>query len=201
MLFFRYVDNIAYDLYVPDLDAKPGRIAAEDDSACLSNGNVPYDGPVSLQNCAPHNDQQQWVMTHDGYLQLNFYPKHELSCLHLETIELVGCEGAETWEAVDKQIRLKGDNNQCLERSKGNRVRVRDCKDGLPAQEWQRTVDGTNKMTGFTLQNADSGHCLDNMQRARGPPGLYGCHGGGTQRWLLDDGKYNFLRGEGGGDA
>merc|ERR1712146_226494 len=38
------------------------------------------------------------------------------------------------------------------------------------------------------MGGADSGICLDNMQRQRGPPGLYGCHGGASQRWLFKDG-------------
>merc|ERR1711862_867296 len=34
-----------------------------------------------------------------------------------------------------------------------------------------------------TLSGPAFDACLDNMQKATGPPGLYGCHRGTTQQW------------------
>lgn len=37
----------------------------------------------------------------------------------------------------------------------------------------------------FDLLHHSYDTCLDNMQRKRGAPGLYACHGYGTQRWMV----------------
>ena len=76
----------------------------------------------------------------------------------------------------------------------GLQVKLREC-DGSHAQHWVfdvhpdvRGMDhGKDK---GTLSGPEHALCLDNMQKKSGPPGLYGCHGYGTQRWVITaDGK------------
>ena len=40
-----------------------------------------------------------------------------------------------------------------------------------------------------TVSDPARSQCFDNMQRATGPVGFYGCHGGSTQRWMLSGGR------------
>lgn len=42
---------------------------------------------------------------------------------------------------------------------------------------------GAGKPVGGILSGPERDICLDNMQKKTGAPGLYGCHGYGTQRW------------------
>jgi hypothetical protein len=188
----RYLDNIAYDEYIPSLDAQPGRIASEDDTTCLSSGNQPFGGHGKLEHCAAHNDDQEWVYNNDGYIQLNHYPRHMLLCLHLETIAMVGCDAAPKWEIKGNTVRMTADGGKpgaghCLEMAKGNKLRARAC-DGSTRQTWTMEHDSTGRFAGFTMEPLDMARCLDNMQHNRGAPGLYGCHGGQTQRWKLTEG-------------
>merc|ERR1711920_984024 len=39
------------------------------------------------------------------------------------------------------------------------------------------------------LSDPDRSACLDNMQKTSGAPGIYACHGGGTQQWTMRNGK------------
>ena len=186
-----FLDNVAYDIYVPGLQASPGRWASLDGKTCLANPSTDFDGPAKLQSCALHNDRQQWVFGEDGYIYLNVYPKHAMLCLRIETVALVGCETAEAWVLDGNRYKLSDDPTQCLERGLDQKLRVRKCSPTSLAQEWQfeHGLSNGQNFPGTVLKGADTGHCLDNMQRQRGAPGLYGCHSGATQRWKLSPGR------------
>ncbi|EGD79205.1 polypeptide N-acetylgalactosaminyltransferase 6 [Salpingoeca rosetta] len=204
-----YLDNVAYDVFVPDIDATPGQIASKDEAQCLSNNGVKDDGPVTLQSCAPHNDQQQWVVSPRGYIYLNHYPRVTLLCLRVDTIALVGRSDALTFERRGSRLHNKADPSSCLARTPDNRLHLQPCAAqssdsastvqtaALQAQVWEfkpaehapRRIAAAGVPPGtevFVMSTGKSGTCLDNMQQQRGVPGLYGCHGGFTQQWVLD---------------
>ena len=55
-----FLQNIAYDLFVPELHPRPGRISRAEGTLCLSGANVDLEGNPSLQGCAIHSDRQQY---------------------------------------------------------------------------------------------------------------------------------------------
>jgi hypothetical protein len=91
------------------------------------------------------------------------------------------------------RLRLAGELSVCLSRrvDSGDAVPVtfHACSDTV-RQQWVFSPKGGEEGEEgdgerFGTIGAPTGGCLDNMQRERGPFGLYGCHDGGTQQWSL----------------
>ena len=84
------------------------------------------------------------------------------------------------------KLRLESDPLVCLSRriDSGDPVPVTfsKCEDTV-RQHW--LFDVKDAASGAITIGSPDGNCLDNMQRERGPFGLYGCHGGGSQQWII----------------
>ena len=194
-----YLNEVAYDVFVPDLEPVPGQLTSIDKTKCLSNNGVVEEGPLSLQSCAPHNDQQQWVFSPRGQIYLNHYPKTSLLCLRIDKLALVGRADAIAWQVNGNRIQRADDPSTCLAWTLDHRIVPRACEEGAMSQTWQlqQPPNAVNQLIAaarknsdgvFVLSSGDAGTCLDNMQQKRGIPGLYGCHGGATQQWIIDEG-------------
>jgi polypeptide N-acetylgalactosaminyltransferase len=79
-------------------------------------------------------------------------------------------------------VHPSGQPQECLARD-GETVALGPCR-GTLSQKWALSETGDG-----VVSDPDGGVCLDNMQRTAGPPGLYGCHGGGTQLWTFTGGR------------
>ena len=82
-------------------------------------------------------------------------------------------------------LRSLDQESMCLQRGSqsGDVLKYRSCvTDGSELhQQWefrQKGPDGTLSGPGFDV-------CIDNMQKSSGAPGMYACHGYGTQRWTF----------------
>lgn len=98
-----------------------------------------------------------------------------------------GGGGGDGKDGTAFKLRLGSDHSICLSRriDSGDPVPVTfsKCTDTV-RQHW--IFDIKDRETGAMTIGSLEGNCLDNMQRERGPFGLYGCHGGGSQQWLID---------------
>jgi hypothetical protein len=133
------------------------------------------------------------VSTSKGYIQFKEHYNHKLICLRTELVSQMPCAIAGTWHitaiARGSTIESNSKPGWCLERGvySGDVPKLRLCNASQPHQTWvhEKGADGAGTLSGPTHAT-----CLDNMQRKSGPPGLYACHGYGTQRWrLLPNGK------------
>jgi len=156
---------------------------------------------------------QHWTMTTGGYIQSAHYVHNsDLSCLRANFLSQTTCNlngegGANKPFAFDIvpvvggtvagdggggggsaafKLRLKTDRSICLSRriDSGDPVPVTfsKCEDTV-RQHWLFDVKDAD--TGAITIGSPDGNCLDNMQRERGAFGLYGCHGGGSQQWII----------------
>lgn len=182
---------------------------------CIDNVND-FRGPINLNPCLGHGvsmgekiagrAKQEWTMTHSGYIQSAHYVHNsDLACLRANFLSQTSCNvNEETYKPFEFEVeaihgeegetdfvrlKLKSDPTICLSRriDMGDPVPVTfsKCIDTV-RQEWE--FDVKDKETGAMTIASPDGNCLDNMQRERGPFGLYGCHGGGSQQWILTKG-------------
>ena len=150
-----------------------------------SRGRV--SGAVELAACSPHSENQKLELTSRGYLQFAAVLDQKLVCVRVNLVSQVPCGQAGAWDLTEKgELRSAERPGMCLDRGLGGEeVDLRACS-GAAGQRWaHRKVDAGG---GGTLSGPSLDACLDNMQRSSGPPGLYGCHGGGTQQWVLPPG-------------
>jgi polypeptide N-acetylgalactosaminyltransferase len=120
--------------------------------------------------------------TKDKYLQIDTFVKHALICMRLDVISQGSCATAAKWKRDGENGKLLrvADEDLCLTRGDDATVKLKPCRDSSMQQQWLFTGSGS-------LSDPEKALCLDNMQKSTGAPGLYGCHGGGTQRWLLTE--------------
>ena len=129
-------------------------------------------------------------MTSKGYVQVAGYVQHHMVCFRVERVSQVPCDAAARWQfSGSSQIESADHRGMCLERAvySGDQVKLRRCS-GRTRQHWE-LGPGDGNGPGGTLSGPDRDICLDNMQKKTGAPGLYGCHGHGTQRWEVDGGQ------------
>ena len=185
--FAWFLKTVCRDQYVPDrhpAERSYKNSMAGADDLCI-DGAFKRKGAVQLKPCRTSHTQLV-SFTQGGYLQLAKFVQHVLTCIRIEMVSQMECDVAPVWQVSPRdqagEMKLAG---KCLTRGtdSGDQVRLRAC-DGRAGQQWLfKSVKGTPDAG--TLSGPEWALCLDNMQKLSGPPGLYGCHGYGTQRWKI----------------
>ncbi|CAL1132752.1 unnamed protein product [Cladocopium goreaui] len=179
MLASAMMMQIRRDLYIPDEDTEIGKFLSVHTSQCITGGHDSQ-GPVHFDSCNSNAGELQVEWTSRNYIQISPHVNHHLVCLRTQIMAQVPCNKGTKWKMEGKQLRSLDRKGSCLTRSpSGEALDLVNCKD-VRLQQWLFQNPGT-------LSGPDKDLCVDNMQRSSGPPGLYGCHGGNTQRWQLDD--------------
>jgi polypeptide N-acetylgalactosaminyltransferase len=183
-----FLQNVAHDLYVPDLTAPADpHVRTLQGDMCLDNEGR-TSGFAAVKPCLSGTKNQAWLYSKSKYLQMETYiGVADLVCVRFDEVGLGPCTAAAKWTVQGATIRPASWADYCLTRDV-DRVALRPCSESM-YQRWQPVATAAGADGGATLSDPDGGICLDNMQRHEGPPGLYGCHGGSTQRWALIDGK------------
>ncbi|CAE8651384.1 unnamed protein product, partial [Polarella glacialis] len=175
-----FLKTVVRDLYVPELHALPGRLSTPGLKRCVDNSGQEA-GPLHLQSCT-RQESQKLEFTSAGYLQFAKHLEHMLRCIRTQTMSLVSCDQAPSWDLREGgEIVSQTRPNMCLDRGAAGseQLDLQQCS-GSARQTWNFKGSGT-------LAGPDFDNCVDNMQRTSGPAGLYVCHGGDTQQWKLDD--------------
>eukprot|EP00039_Didymoeca_costata_P029384 m.24449 g.24449 ORF g.24449 m.24449 type:complete len:719 (+) comp7608_c1_seq2:260-2416(+) len=173
-----FLKEVCRDQYVPDKLSTAVLLkmtsSVSNDLCMDSRGNT--QGPVGLSQCRG-GSSQKFSFTQEGFIQVANYIGHQLICVRIEPVSQVSCDEAPSWDFEEGVTEIKI-RDQCLTRGpdSGDQVKIRSC-DGRSSQQWRFTDHGTIAAPEGTL-------CVDNMQRKNGPPGMYGCHGYGTQQWI-----------------
>lgn len=174
-----FLKEVCRDLYIPDEDTEIGKFLSVHTSQCITGGHDSQ-GPVHFDSCNSNAGELQVEWTSRNYIQISPHVNHHLVCLRTQIMAQVPCNKGTKWKMEGKQLRSLDRKGSCLTRSpSGEALDLVNCKD-VRLQQWLFQNPGT-------LSGPDKDLCVDNMQRSSGPPGLYGCHGGNTQRWQLDD--------------
>ena len=188
--FSWFLSDVMRDEYIPDVQPVRGTIADPGGALCLDGGGQ-HKGPLAASACRPHKKSQEWVHTAKGYLQIADLVEHHTVCYRAERVAQVSCRDAPRWEHRGELRSLVPEHEgHCLERAvySGDQVKLRRCT-GRQRQAWVLGAEA-KPGKGRTLSGPMRDVCLDNMQKLDGPPGLYACHGHGTQLWrLTDEGK------------
>jgi len=183
-----FLDNVCRDMYVPDVRGQEAQLAAADGSTCLGiDGRTEQ---LHLERCSVGSTRQMLEATSQGFLQLSTHVDHRLVCLRSKVISQVGCVGAPRWERHSNSLIASLDRpGLCLDRGLyAGSPDLQPCSER--AVEHQRWLLKEQPGGGISVSDPDFALCIDNMQATSGAPGLYPCHGGGTQLWrLLDDGR------------
>ena len=177
-----FLNHVAADLYVPDLHVPLApRISDPSGKFCLDGGGRAT-GSVAVKACSSI-PSQAWVFTSRHYIQREGYVGYDLPCLRCDAVSMVECasKDAVAWTFHESALHPQDRPGLCLERV-SDRLALRPCRVGRAAQQWNVPPPGTAGV----LADKDRSVCLDNMQRRRGAPGLYGCHGGDTQQWTMN---------------
>jgi len=175
-------------MYVPDVHGREGQLAAPDGSTCL--GIDARTEQLRLERCSAGSQSQTLEVTSSGYVQLSSHVDHRLVCLRAKVISQVGCVGAPRWERHSNSLLASLDRpGLCLDRGLfADSPDLQPCSER--AVEHQRWLLKPQASGAVSVSDPDFALCIDNMQATSGAPGLYPCHGGGTQLWkLLDDGR------------
>eukprot|EP00040_Diaphanoeca_grandis_P027323 m.155196 g.155196 ORF g.155196 m.155196 type:complete len:732 (-) comp30930_c0_seq2:148-2343(-) len=190
-----YLKEVVRDLYVPDFVPNISVVGERNAAGgarrqCLDHKEHPT-GAVSMSAC--HQSKTQlFAFTSAGFIQSATHVVHHLVCLRVEMMSQMFCDHDKVgrWRlTADGLLRSRFEPNMCLGRGvhSGDQLKYQPCVHGNSHQFWMFTKKSA---IGGTFSGADYDLCLDNMQRTSGAPGLYGCHGYGTQRWTLtDDGR------------
>lgn len=188
-----FLENICRDMYIPDLKPRYGTLSVKGQQ-CL-DGKGRAEGAASVVKCNGAASQR-FTMTSLGYLQLAAHVEHQLICVRIEVLTQLPCVDALRWEPRPSgELRSLDRPGLCLARGHSGeafQLKLQTCTPSS-GQKWVFRSDmsgGRSSDASGILSGPDFDVCLDNMQRTSGPPGLYGCHGGGTQRWrLLPEGQ------------
>ena len=174
-----FLKEVCRDLYVPDEDTEIGKFLSVHSSSCITGGQDSQ-GPVRLEACGSNAAELTVEFTSRNYIQISPHVNHHLVCLRTQIMAQVKCGKGTKWKMDGKQLMSLDRIGKCLTRSpSGEALDLVKCKESH-LQHWSFESPGT-------LSGPDKDLCVDNMQRNSGPPGLYGCHGGKTQQWQLDD--------------
>ena len=174
-----YMENVAYDLYVPDINPKlHGQLASPDKTVCMDNKEQ-ENGQMETAPCL-NRATQHWLITKDNYIQMNSFVKHAIMCLRVDVVSQVACSQATRWHREGSLLQLNHKRDFCLARTDDLQLKIQPCDASNEMQFWVLGEDGS-------LSDTEQAQCMDNMQLKTGPPGLYGCHGGGTQQWTLSE--------------
>lgn len=176
--------------YVPDFGNTVTAHLSDPDGQFCVDSEGRHQGSAELVPCEKRSLSQSLVFTKQGYLQFIAHYNHKLICLRADVVSQMPCADAGTWKVASHGGPIESTDKQghCLERGvySGDVPKLRPCNTSRHQQSWfyELGKDGAGTLTGRYAET-----CLDNMQRHNGPPGLYACHGYGTQRWrVLEDG-------------
>ncbi|CAJ1421230.1 unnamed protein product, partial [Effrenium voratum] len=175
--FSWFLEKICRDLYIPDEDTEVGNMYSLGGAGCITGGKEQH-GPALLAECTS-GGEQKIEFTSQNYMQVTAHVNHHLVCLRTQMVAQVPCRKGTQWQLEGKELHSLDREGFCLTRSpSGEAVDLVKCK-ALARQQWSFEGKGV-------LSGPAGDLCVDNMQRTSGPPGLYGCHGGTTQQWILD---------------
>eukprot|EP00039_Didymoeca_costata_P020854 m.342638 g.342638 ORF g.342638 m.342638 type:complete len:739 (-) comp21669_c0_seq1:44-2260(-) len=201
-----FLDNICKNMYIPDFHAEIHQIKSAEGNVCIDNGKK-HRGETAVTRCTGKPPQylliggqssQLWTYTSKSYIQSAYHVENrDFQCIRVKWLALVDCTSGLTWRFSRVtgglyKFHLEKDFDMCLERriDQGDPtpITINKCKE-TARQLWK--FDIKNEETGGgTISDPDSKVCFDDLQHHRGAFGLYGCHGFGSQQWLLtDDGR------------